>query len=74
VWASQIAIAAPPPSACSLPAPALSYFLQTRCLFASGILTSAACGSGALNRLYDESKCTRAGEMELDSDGEPDFM
>ena len=26
------------------------------------------------DRLYDESKCTRAGEMELDSDGEPDFM
>lgn len=26
------------------------------------------------DRLYDESQCTRAGEMELDSDGEPDFM
>ena len=26
------------------------------------------------DKLYDESKCTRAGEMELDSDGEPDFM
>lgn len=26
------------------------------------------------DRLYDESLCTRAGEIELDSDGEPDFM
>ena len=26
------------------------------------------------DKLYDEAKCTRAGEMELDSDGEPDFM
>ena len=26
------------------------------------------------DKLYDEANCTRAGEMELDSDGEPDFM
>jgi hypothetical protein len=26
------------------------------------------------DRLYDEANCTRAGEQELDSDGEPDFM
>ena len=26
------------------------------------------------DRLYDESQCTRAGEIEVDSDGEPDFM